>query len=295
MGVVTNFGTVKASLGASYRALNHSKYVFSQFRGPVVGRLWVVGSTGNIDGGILVPGVASLDINDLRVGDKNWHLGVLGAFAGTVPQARMTPQGLSIQLDAADDDGYEFAPSLGEAITFAATGLATDLTYQAPARAIDTFTARTDDCFVRVKLILQDVSAQDTVAVGFRKSEKIQATGIGTYTDYYVVNINNGTAESRTRLNSGTEAVVVSTETVADAGTVTLEVRVNAGGVARGLVNDAMLATSSAAFTFDSGDLLIPFLFVQNDGTDGGAVHIVEWESGPWTQRGLNDIVDVVN
>jgi len=292
---VSNFGTIKANLGASYRALNHSKYVFSQFSGPVVGRLWVVGSTGNIDGGILVPGVASLDINDIRVGNRNWHLGVLGAFAGTAPQVRMTPQGLSVQLDAVDNDGYEFAPSLGEAITFAATGLATDLTYQAPARAIDTFKARTDDCFVRVKLILQDVSAQDTVAVGFRRSEKTQATGIGTFTDYYVVNVNVGTAESRTRLNSGTEAVVASTETVADAGTVTLEVRVNTGGVARGFVNDAALATSSAAYTFDLDDLLIPTLYVQNSTVDGGAVHIVEWESGPWDQRGLAGILDVVN
>jgi len=295
---ITSFTAVKANLGASYRNYNEDAYIFTRMRGQAISNLFYTASGTVIGVGSATPGVAAGDVNTVTIDGQNFQYYVTGAYAATAPQARSTPLGLVIFVDAVDNDGFEFAPTLVEAITPSATGIPTDGTIQAPTRLVaaggDVYTSRTDNCFVRVKLAIQDVSAQDFVCVGFRKAE-VPVDALTTYTDYFVLNINNGTAEIRNRLNTGTESVSISTETVADAGTVTLEVRVDTSGVARAIINNAAVAVDVTGFKFDSGDLLMPFLKVQNDSTDGGSVAIQEWEQGPWDQRGLASLGDITN
>lgn len=290
---ITNFSAINANLGPSRRNNDDDKYIFTRFRGPSHANLFAApAATPDISAGGAAPGVAIGDINTVVGPGWAFQYYVNGAFAGQVPQVVSGVSGLILSMDAVDNDGIEFAPLLGVSDEVAAGVISG--AFVTPSRDVEKFESRTDACFVRAKVKIEDVSALDFIALGFRKSE-VPVAALATYTDYFVVNVNNGTLETRDRLNSGTESVQVSTETVADAGTVTLEVRVNSAGVARGYVDGAVIKTEIAGFTFDSGDDLIPFLLCQQDGTDGGGVTVQLWESGLFAHRDLADNNDLTN
>ena len=290
---ISSFSAINANLGPSYRGNDWLKYRYTEFEGPATYEGYaVIASTPDVTTVVAAPGVAVGDINTIRSGRYAWQNYINIAFAGQAPQVTHNIDGLLLSTDATASDGIEFAPILARVATSVAG--VHDGAIVKPSRAIDTFKSQTDDMFVRAKFLVEDVSALDFCGVGFRQSE-LPVADPTTYTDYFFVNLNNGTAETRNRLNSGTESVQISTETVADAGAVTFEVRVNKAGKARAYVNGAVIATEIAGFTFDSGDLLIPFFFTQQDSADGGAVALQLWEQGTFDQRGLVSLGDLTN
>lgn len=156
------------------------------------------------------------------------------------------------------------------------------------------FTVGTDsDFFIKTKFKITDADGSDQFLVGFRKQEAFAVpvsfltTGDGVYTDFFGVGFaavvgNPNTVRTASDLNNSGSTTVTSTGfTWADTLTHTLEVRV-VGGKALVLINDNLLGNVIAkdgdggaitaqstltgpVFTFDSGDTLVPFIFLRHD------------------------------
>jgi hypothetical protein len=225
-----------------------SNYVNCKCKWPVVGSLKNGGAAAGATG----------DENILNFGEGvilEQH--ILGAGQSIiVPQ--LTAVGLDFGLDQADNEGMELCGGI-----VAANALS--------------FTAQTDDPYIEVTVKLADASGVDPFYVGFRKQEAYQAA-IGSYTDYFVLGV-EGTSDPnkiqfQTNLNSGGASTTDSTDTWADAAQKTIRVNVSAAGVATGLIDGGSPTTEPSTFTFDSGDVLTPFIYFLN-GTDvGGAVEV---------------------
>jgi hypothetical protein len=251
-----------------------AKYVFERFYGPYL----------HFEEDSTVEVVTDAGINTLVTGSGNlFQYRLEQAFGGTAPLIVPdgTDGGATIVLDAAADDGI---------------GL--DLGYGA-ATAEDTqskgvFTVGTDAAFfLRVKLKVADVSDADQIAVGFVKGGWPADGLLDTYTDYAVLNIDNGDIKIETRLNSGTASVTDTTDDVADLGSVTLEVRVDANGVATFLVDGAAPTVDVTGFEFDD-EAVNAVLIILNDAAGNPDITVQEWESGLLSARGLTGVNDLV-
>lgn len=156
------------------------------------------------------------------------------------------------------------------------------------------FTVGTDsDFFIKAKFKITDADGSDQFLVGFRKREAFAVptsfltTGDGIYTDFFGVGFaatvaNPNGVSTASDLNNGGSTTVTSTGfTWADTLTHTLEVRV-VGRKALVLINDVLLGNPIAkdgdggaitaqstltgpVFTFDSADVLVPFIFLRHD------------------------------
>ena len=156
------------------------------------------------------------------------------------------------------------------------------------------FTIGTDsDFFIKTKWKITDADGSDQFLVGFRKQEAFAVptsfltTGDGIYTDFFgvgfastVANPNNVFTASD--LNNGGSTTVRDTNfDWADGLVHSLEVRV-VGGKALVLINDNLLGNviskdgdgaaitaqstlTGPVFTFDSADVVVPFIFLRHD------------------------------
>jgi hypothetical protein len=155
------------------------------------------------------------------------------------------------------------------------------------------FTVGTHDAFIRVKLNVADVSGSDDCAVGFRKAEAYQAA-IDNYDEMAALNLISGTINIETILNNGATTTTSTTDTVADGVDVELEVRVDNGGVVSYVI-DGAAPTTTAAFTFDDGEVIVPFLYFLHATDVAGVVLLKEWECGTFQSRGLRSALDYDN
>lgn len=171
----------------------------------------------------------------------------LGAGQTIIPG--IVANGLDLEGDQTDNEGYElFAGFAG-----------------ADGRP---FIIGKDPAFyMRAKLLLSDVSVIDTFLVGFRRAAVNQGA-YTSYADYAALGWNTSAAaaliKTLTGLN-GTDAATTTTDTIADAVALQIEVNVSAAGVVT-YRHDAVAAgtlaapTATTAFTFDNGDPVIPFI-----------------------------------
>ncbi len=170
--------------------------------------------------------------------------------------------GLNITQDLTDNDGIEY---FGAAVVGAGN----------PAQ----FVIGTDVAFFcRARVTIADVSGTDDFSVGFRRVEAGQAN-FDDYLDLAGIGLSNATGDIaiETILNNAATTTTDTTNNWADAETHTLEVRVSKAGVVTYLIDDvAPLVT--AAFTFDTGDTVCPYIFLINATTTPGAVSVLEWE-----------------
>jgi hypothetical protein len=145
-------------------------------------------------------------------------------------------------------------------------------------------------------LSIADVSDADEIAVGFKKIQAFDTTAItsAANTDFACLNVDNGDIKILSVLNSGTISSTDTTQDVADAGTVTLEVRVSEAGYVKYLVNGAAPTVDVTSFQFDA-DTLVPFVAVVADFASDPGVKLIEWESGLLTERGLDGVNDLTN
>ena len=131
-------------------------------------------------------------------------------------------------------------------------------------------------------LAVVDVSGASDMHVGWRSATQTQTGTIATYLNYATIGL-EGTANPNTIQimtgNDDTDVTTDTTDTMADADEDEFCVFVSAAGVVTYTVDD-VAPTTTAAFTFDDGDSLIPFIQIQHGGDVAGAIDLVAWEVG---------------
>lgn len=161
----------------------------------------------------------------------------------------MTANGLNIGLDQTANDGAELYAGVngasGRGAIIGTTGaFKASLTFQ-----------------------IADVSGTDDFHFGFRRAETVNAT-FDNYLDVASIGIvtsaDPAAIQLETILNNGATTTTDTTDTLADGTSVKFTVLVSAAGVVTYLI-DGVAPSTTAAFTFDDGDLVIPFIqFIQH-------------------------------
>lgn len=169
-------------------------------------------------------------------------------------------KGLQLVQDETSGDGSEVSLGLG-------------------SNGRGAFTVGTDKCYFKAKLELNDVSGIAECAVGFRRQAAYQAA-IDNYTDMAVINIQAAVINIETILNNAATTTTDTTLTDwVDDATHDLEVRVDSSGVVTFRYDDAV-PTVTAAFTFDDGDVIMPFIYQTLGVTAANNIYVKEWQSG---------------
>lgn len=198
--------------------------------------------------------------------------------------------GLNISCDLVDNEALELVPGGNSATSRLAFTIDTDTGF-----------------FFKAKFKIHDVSGTDQFGIGFRKQEafavptSLLTTGDGVYTDFFLLGINaeDGVdVQTMSDLNNGGSTTV--TDTLFDATddeVIVFEVRVLQGGKVFCLLNNvplgqpvakdgdgtAITSQSTAptpAFTFDSGDIVIPWIFLRHDDEVADEMYLQEVEIG---------------
>jgi len=184
---------------------------------------------------------------------------VLGTQTILIPA--VTADGLDIGQDQADDDGCEVSgcPVTGSG------GIQ--------------FVVGTDPAFYfACTVTVPDVSATDDFAIGFRKAETYQAD-VDNYDEMAAFNIISGDIKTETIINGASTVTTDTTDNWTDGQSKTLKVLVSAAGVVTYQV-DGSAPTTTAAFTFDNAEVVIPFVYMLNTSDLVGALTITAWDVG---------------
>lgn len=177
-----------------------------------------------------------------------------------------TAAGFDISGDQADNDGLQYVVSPKEASTAAIPPghRASDFTKHAQ------FTVGTSGAFfMRAVIEITDVSGTDDCLVGFRKVENFQAN-VDDYDEMAAFNIISGDINLETIKNGAATTTTDTTDNFADTNIFAFEVLVSATGVVTyklaQIVTNAAISlaapTAVAAYSFDSGEIVTPFLYV---------------------------------
>ena len=178
----------------------------------------------------------------------------------TLVAPTISADGLLCSLDLTNNEGVEYTQGI-------------------TARSRFAFTIGTSPAFfLKVGLLVADVSGSDICAVGFRKAAQAYQADWNDYTDKATLNKVAGDIYSTTALNNVADISTDTTINWADATAKVLEVYVSATGVVTYKV-DKVVATT-VAYTFDTGDVVVPFFHLLHDATTPGAVTIQSWECG---------------
>lgn len=165
------------------------------------------------------------------------------------------------------------------------------------------FTVGTDaDFFAKLKFRIEDVSGTDDCAFGFRKLE-LGRGNLDDIDEMAALNVISGDVKVETILNNAATVTTDSLFNWADLGTHTLEVRV-VGRRARYYINGTELGNSvtvdgdgtaitpqatvtAPSFSFDSGEVVIPFFFHLHDTDLTDNLFFKEFEVGHLISAGL--------
>lgn len=136
--------------------------------------------------------------------------------------------------------------------------------------------------FFQLRFRINDMDGADPYIFGFRKSEANNATW-ENYTDFAAIGMNAVTTATQivtaTELNSGGTTITNTTDLWGGDGTTnTLTVLVSAAGVVTYLINGAA-PTVPAAFTFDNGDVVVPFIRIEHSASPT-AVNFISMKIG---------------
>ena len=190
-------------------------------------------------------------------GEQLYHH-VLGTQTLITPN--IVAAGLDIAQDLTNTDGMEIcgAPSTGTGIEF---------------------TVGTDAAFYfSCALTITDVTGTDDLAIGFRKKEAFQAA-VDNYDEMAAFNIIGGNINIETILNGTATTTTDTTDNWADTASKTLKVLVSAAGVVTYTI-DGSAPTTTAAFTFDDGEVVTPFVYLLHASDIAEATIITTWDVG---------------
>jgi hypothetical protein len=128
-------------------------------------------------------------------------------------------------------------------------------------------------------LAIEDVSGADEVRIGFRKVEAMNAVW-GAYSDYASIGPNAGDIIITTENDGGGETDTDTTDNYADAGAaVKYCVKVSGAGAVTYTIDNSA-PTSTAAFSFDDGDSIIPVIHFLHASDLAGEIDLTLWEVG---------------
>ena len=181
------------------------------------------------------------EVNLLDFGnDVVWE--AINIATATIIVPAMAATGVNIARDLTDNDGLQIAPGLLSSNPLA-------------------FTVGTDPAFhMKVKATITDVSGTDDLVIGFRKLEAYQAA-VDDYDEMFAININAGDIIKEAILNNAATDSDDTTDNWADGETHTIEVYVSAAGVCTFKIDGAAPTSAGTAFTFDTGEVVIPFIY----------------------------------
>ena len=167
-------------------------------------------------------------------------------------------------MDDSTDEGIEICPNhLGKAAT---------------GGSRQAFTIDTDAFYLKVKIYVTDATGTDDLCVGFRKVEAFNAA-INDYTDYAVLRLVAEEIYIETALNDAGDASNDTTDNWADTSAVELGVFVDITGAVTYTI-DGSAPSSTQAFTFDTGDVVVPFLFFLHHTDFAELTYLQSWECG---------------
>lgn len=148
--------------------------------------------------------------------------------------------------------------------------------------------------FFEANILIDDISDVSEVGFGWRKAEAYVAA-VDTYDEMATFNIgadSDGQIEIHTILNNGATAEVDTTETDwADGKAYKLRIEVNNAGLCTFLITAAAASaaaaelltpavpTVTATYSFDSAEVIVPFLFLDTETGDPG-VSVSSWKCG---------------
>lgn len=202
------------------------------------------------------------DENVMAFGLNNFEYHILGTQTITAMSLYDTDAvvGLSVSMDLTDDDGVE----MGRGIT---------------KESPEAFVVGTSPAFyIKVKLLISDVSGTDDCAIGFRTAEAYQAN-IDDYANMAALNVISGSIYCETIDDSASTTTTDTTDDWADEAQKTLEVYVSAAGVVTYKVNGSA-PTTVAAFTIDDAEVVVPFFYFLHDTDLAEGTLIEKWEVG---------------
>lgn len=188
---------------------------------------------------------------------------IIGAGA-TIIAPRMDANGLLISMDLTATEGGEYNFGV----------LATNK---------HQYTIGTSPAFfIEAKVYAADISGLDPLLIGFRKNAANNGT-YTSYTDFAAIGARATTSANKvviaTNLNSGGATYTNTTNTWTDATAVTFRVNVSSSGVVTYLINGSA-PTTTAAFTFDSTDVVTPFIHYVFGATSPGAINLQSLKIG---------------
>lgn len=135
------------------------------------------------------------------------------------------------------------------------------------------FTVGTDeDFYMEATIKIDDISDVTELAVGFRKAEAFQVN-VDDYDEMASFNVGqdaDGQIEIHTILNGAATSETDTTLTDwVDAGEHTLKIVVRQNGKCE-FYYDGAVPTVTASFTFDNGEIVVPFIFLRAETGDPG-------------------------
>lgn len=218
------------------------------------------------------PTGSGADTNLMLSNETTWHYIIKGTQTIVKPvwDSTVVGGGLNIGMDQTDGDGVEFV-----------TGLT--------ARAPFVLKAGTSGGYIEVDLTVADVSGAAEMAVGFKKPAAASVANLDDNTDLACLNMQGGDVKIETILNSGATTTTDTTVNMTDGQQIRLRIEVSSAGAVTYAVGTgaasidgptASTPATTAAFTFDSGDYLVPFIFFLHGAEVAGDVKIQKIECG---------------
>ena len=207
---------------------------------------------------------ATGDVNLMAFAGFTMEQFILGA-GQTIISPRMGVAGLDIALDQTSNDGAEYNFGAARLNSPHAKTIGTSAAFQ-----------------IVVTVDIVDVSGCEPLLFGWRKVEANNAT-ITSYTDYASIGLDNeafvGNAVISTELNSGGTTNTDTSDAWADGASHEIAVLVSASGVVT-YTFDGGAPTATAAFTFDSTDVVVPFCHFLHGADLAGAVEVTSLQIG---------------
>lgn len=241
-----NTGTL---LAPTWTRVPHPRYTLEEFRAiPVCVK----------NDGYSTPTGTAGDVNVFSTAGNHFEYNIKGTQ--TILAPAFSASGYDVSFDQTDNDGVEITQGI-------------------TARSKAAFTIGTDAAFFATATFsIADVSGTDDCAFGFRKTASYTAN-IDDYTDFAALNVISGDINIETALNNAATTTTDTTDNWADGETHTLTVKVSSAGVVTYQI-DGRAPTTVAAFTFDSGDVVVPFFYFLHSSDVAGAVNMTKWEVG---------------
>ena len=171
----------------------------------------------------------------------------------------LTATGLNIALDLTENDGVEITQGI-------------------TARSRSAFVVGTDACYFKATVYVTDVSGTDALAVGFRTAEAYNGDE-QAYNNMAALSVVSGDVYIWTIDDNAATTATDTTDNLADTNAITIAVYVSDAGVVTYTI-DGSAPTTTAAFTWDDGDTIVPFIYLRHDANVAEATLLQLWECG---------------